>query len=305
MENVKNYLNFENPRQLLIDVSLWFFCGGLILWIIRYLKFFAICCYRDYRFLIKTPDPIKIAAFFLLLISLFYFIKLLYKKFITVGFNKDKTFSKKNRDWPGSWEFNGGSRFEPEKLVINSARAGCLLKNYYWKNFSMSFDVEFEENSIQKQKLFGIIFRASNLDNYFMLEIGVRPEGNNPQGIKPHVRFKGGWEELAVKEIKKFKFNSENGPHKFELLVVGNIAKLSYRGEDIFRWELPTYVDVNHYESGVKEKKNEESRDVFLYQNHVQKIPFRLDYGLVGFRSHWNHAPAIIKNLIIQPEKSS
>jgi len=304
MENIKNYLNFGNPRQLLIDVCLWFLCGGFILWTIKYLRFFFFCCHRNYLFLVKTPEPIKIAAFFLLLISLFYFIKLLYKRYIAIGFSSDNTFSKKSRDWPGSWEFNGGSRFEPEKLEINSSRAGCLLKNYYWKDFSMSFDIQFKENDIQKQKLFGIIFRANDLDNYFMLEIGYRPEGDmkDKMAIKPHVRFKGGWEELARKRID---FNSKNEPYKFKLRVVGSIATLYNEDKEIFGWELPTHVDVNHYESGVKEKKNEENRDMFLYLNHVQKIPFRLDYGFIGFRSHWNHAPVIIENLIVKPMRPS
>lgn len=304
MENIKNYLNFENPKQLFIDICLWFLCGGFILWITKYLKLLIFCCHRNYFFLIKTPDPIKIASFFLLLITLFYFVKLLYKKYITIGFNKDKTFPDKNSDRPDSWKFNGGSRFKTEVLVINSSRAGCLLENCYWKNFNMSFEVKFEENSIQKQKLFGVIFRAKDLDNYFMMEIGCRPE-KDIKAIKPHVRFKGGWEELAMKKIDRFDFSPETVFRKFKLRVIGSTVDLDYEGEEVFSWELPTHVDVNHYESGVSEERNEEKRDMFLYQGHVQKIPFRLDYGLVGFRSHWNHAPAIIKNLIIKPEKSS
>lgn len=304
MEIIKNYLNFENPKQMFIDICLWFLCGGFILWISRCLKLYIFCCDRNYLFLIKTPDSIKIAAFFLLLIGFFYFIKLFYKRSITIGLNTDKTFSDKNNDWPGSWKFNGGNTFDPEQLVIRSSRAGCILDNYYWKNFSMSFKVKFDENSCEKKKLFGIIFRARDLDNYFMLEIGNRPERENKPAIKPHVRYKGGWEELAIKMEDEFNFDEKDKLHKFKLMVIGDTVDLYYykNGENkVFSWQLPTHVDVNHYESGVREETNEKKTDMFLYQGHVQEIYFRLDYGLIGFRSHWNHTPVTIKNLTVIP----
>jgi len=285
-----------------MDVCLWFFCGGLILWIARYLRWFIIHFHRDFLFLVKTPAPIKIAAFFLSLISLFYFSKYFIKKFITIGGNKDKKYKFRKNTWPDTWSFNGAINLGAEGLVIDSSRAGCLLEKHYWQNFKMSFDMKFENNDATRdEKKFGIIFRAENLDNYFMLEIGEHKTKNGCHvGIKPHIRFKGGWEELAPKKIDTLKLESSEF-NEFILKVDRRMVYLDYKGENVFNWELPTHVDVNHYESGVREENNLEKRDTFLYQDHVRKIPFRLNHGLVGFRSHWNHVPAIIKDLKIKP----
>lgn len=293
--DISQFLNFKDRKQLIIDVFLWLVSASLVFGVLALLNVFSFWIPIN----IYIPETILVALLFLVIILFFRLLKDS-KRWIEIISNKDKVFSYEIGDWPGLWSFNGGSEFKPEELKINSSRAGCLLENHYWKNFSMSFEVKLHEENKQDQKLFGVIFRAKDLDNYFMLEIGFYDGINR---IKPHVRYRGGWEELAVKEVDEFKFDSKSGYRKFKLSVVGNEVNLYYKGKIVFTWGLPTHVDVNHYESGAREDKAKEKSDSFLYQGHVQEISFRNSYGLVGFRSHWHHAPAIIKSLKVEPEK--
>jgi hypothetical protein len=68
------------------------------------------------------------------------------------------------------WISNGKTKISNEGyLFVKSSRAGCLLKDNYWKDFKMSFEMMFKfDDKFKKQKLFGLIFRAEDLDNYFM-----------------------------------------------------------------------------------------------------------------------------------------
>ena len=303
MNNIKDFLNFEEPKQLIKGTFIWLFLGCIVLGIAELLRCWILCYKREYLFLLRTPEAIQVAAFFLILIVLFHFAKVILR---ALGTQKDTKFSNDIHSEDASWIFNGGSRLTDKELVINSSRAGCLLEKRCWKDFTMSFDFQFSNNEsmagIQDQKLFGIIFRAKDLDNYFMLEIGCYEKENR---VKPHIRYKGGLEELAIRKVDSFNFDCANDYRKFKLEVIGTTADLYYQDEKVFTWELPTHVDVNHYESGVREDKAKEKSDSFLYQGHVQKIPFRTAYGLIGFRSYWKHAPAKIKNLVIKPIESS
>ncbi|OGM74830.1 hypothetical protein A2382_03380 [Candidatus Woesebacteria bacterium RIFOXYB1_FULL_38_16] len=297
MADISQFINFKDRRQLATDVLFWLISALLVIILVKVMSL------STFSFKVYFPDTIIVALYFLVIIYIFVLLKD-FREWVIIFCNRDKTFSFRIGDWPGLWIFNGGCEFGPEKLVINSSRSGCLLENYYWKDFTMSFDVKFEENDIQKQKLFGIIFRAKDFDNYFMLEIGIRPEkysdsnGNESviEGIKPHLRYKGGWEELAIKKIDKFDFGKNKSFQRIKLRVIGNRVDLFYQGGNVFSWRLPTHVDVNHFESGVIEGRTN-GLDLLASQCVSS-------YGLVGFRSHWNHAPAIIKNLIIKPMKS-
>jgi hypothetical protein len=246
-------------------------------------------------------------------VILFIFTKDAYN-LIKINLRKNKTYIFSSNDWPNKWVFNGKSELiDKTYLFIKSSRAGSVLKNYYWKNFRMSFEMKFHPDNFRNQKLIGIIFRATDLDNYFMIEIGedaVRYKKLNDQGdesgdyilvssIKPHVRYKGGWEIMSIEEIlPKFDFTTFK---KVVLQVKDNEVCLFYKGDPVFYWVLPTHVDVNHIESGVKEEIEEKKNiTIKTFAEHVQDIPFRLNYGLVGFRAYVKHG-AIIRGLKIEP----
>lgn len=220
------------------------------------------------------------------------------KQYIKRGKSK---FTFDPKSWPHGWVFNGRPEVVGDELCVQRSRAGLLLEKITWKNFKMSFEMKFDSNKYPREHV-GIIFRARDLDNYFMLEI--RGEGNG--GIAPHIRYKSGWEmteEVTMDENNKINFSDFK---KVRLEVIEETAKLFYENKDIFHWILPTHADVNHYETGVKDSDEHKGEGAIflaknLFGNHVQKIPFRIDYGMVGFRAHYQNQGAIIRNLLIEP----
>jgi len=235
-----------------------------------------------------------------------------------VFWNRNRAYIFNDKDWSTKWISNGKTEISDEGyLFVKSSRAGCLLKDNYWKDFKMSFEAKFKsDDKFGDQKRFGLIFRAEDLDNYFMIEIGENEEKYTelteengqeketkkriPSTIKPHVRYGGIWEIMSAIEIKTGEPFNFSDFVEVSLEVKGDMARFFYQGTPIFKWLLPTYVDVNHAESGV-EKKEEKVILASAFTGHVQRIPFRLGYGLVGLRSHWNHAGIYIRNLKVKP----
>jgi len=315
--DLSQFLNFRNKLQLILDVFLWLI-SGLILLFIRHQSFKILP-----SFLTCSPEPVRVAAFFLLLIALFVLFKELIK-WLRVRWwllwNKNKIYIFNNKDWSKKWISNGKTEIVNNgDLLVKSSRAGCLLKNHYWKDFKISFEMKYSPDKFGDQNRFGIIFRAEDLDNYFLIEIGENAEfyktGNKIEingekedekkyvsSIKPHVKYKGIWEIMSVTEINK-PFNFSADFVKASLEVKGDTVSFFYKDDPIYKWILPEYIDVNHVESGVRDNM-EKTKGVILggaFAGHVQKIPFRLKYGLVGFRAHLNHAGTYIKKLRIEP----
>ncbi len=311
--DINRFLDFKDKWQLTKDVATWFLSGLIILFTGRLVgNLFGEQLKLISPYIIDPPDAVEVAGFFLLLVLLFVLIKNWFCWF-NVYRNKNKAYQFNSKDWPDKWLFHGKTELVDDAyLFVKSSRAGCLLNNYYWKDFKMSFEMKFKPDNFRNQNLISLIFRAEDLDNYFMIEIGENAEGyiriNDDKreelvlvsSIKPHVRYKGGWEIMSVEEITPPLDFSDFV--KISLEVKGDTARIFYKNSPIFGWILPVYVDVNHIESGVKDNR-EKTKDILvggLFAGHVQKIPFRLGYGLVGFRAHLKHG-AIIRNLKVKP----
>lgn len=285
---------YRNKKRLFLDILTIVLSGVFLLYIGDLIK-----NYPQTPEVIKNAQaPIIIATFFLFLASIFVLVKDFLRRALVAY---DCVYKFKNQDWPKEWIFNG----KPEpfvkngELFIKSSRAGSLVKNYQWKNLKITFDMKFNPSRTRPLKNLGLIFRAEDLDNYFMLEIlQDNPFDGKPiTGLKPHVRFNSGWEMMDIEEID-LNFSSFK---KVCLEVQNDIITLFYEDNSIFKWVLPTHVDVNHVEAGFKPddsgQKNILGKDV---AKGVQEIPFRIAYGRVGFRAHPGQG-AIVKNLKIEP----
>ncbi len=303
---INRYLDFKHKYQLILDLVVWLWWSLALLFIGDVIKtHFS----STLPYVIKSPEPIRIAVFFLCLVVLVILTKEFFK-FVLINFRKNNTYVFNSEDWPNKWIFNGKTElFDDTYLFVKSSRAGCLLRDNYWKDFRMSFEMRFlnikDPKILDYQKRIGLVFRAEDLDNYFMIEIGQGVEGSIDSSVKPHVRYKGGWEIMSVEESKiSFDFSSFN---KVTLEVKNDVVHLFYKNISIFYWVLPTHVDVNHIESGVKDENKDGQEDKQMknitgkiFAGHVQDIPFRLSYGLVGFRAYMKHG-AIIRSLRIEP----
>lgn len=289
--------NYKNRVRLFIDLLILVVSGVFLLWVGDLLKNHALLP----LFIKQVPQQIIVVTFFLFLVLLFVLAKDFLKWFIDLH-RGNCVYEFKSHDWPNEWIFNGKTETlqKIDQLHVKSSRAGCLLKNYRWKNLRMTFDMKFEKSRTRHMQNIGLVFRAEDLDNYFMLEILQDNDFGNEKitGLKPHVRFRGGWELMDIDEkhldLSAFK--------KIILEVEDDIVTFFYDDEPIFKWILPTHVDVNHIEAGFKQKENSDQKDLLGKEvtEGVQEIPFRLAYGMVGFRAHPVQG-AIIRGLKVEP----
>lgn len=227
-----------------------------------------------------------------------------FKNFIKRG----ESYKFTSDSWNKDWIYNGKPKLltDPLRLRINSSRAGCLYNARLWKNFEMEFQMRFLNYKFRKRydKNLGIILRADDLENYFMLEIFI-DEAEDKRGIwlKPHVRYQGMWEAMSEDNI------SNQIPKKIANLDWFKIKLIAKRNTIIFfiendieyKWFLPTHVDINHIESGIKDNQNvSSSKEEFGDRiSDLPRITFRNAFGMIGFRAHL-YQGAEIKNLKIR-----
>jgi hypothetical protein len=295
--DVSSLINFRNKwPYLLKDVVLIFVIGILILGLSELIQ-----NYSYISFISKSPEGIRILAFLILLVFLFISFKTIWQSIINL-LKKNKIYKFRSQDWPNEWIFNGRIGLENSTdLHIQYSRAGCLLKNYLWKDFKMTFEMKFADYQL---KHVGILFRAEDLDNYFMLEVTQDSpfrkdnSGKNTTGLVPHVRYQGGWEEMGLEMNSSFNFSEFV---KVKLEVKNDTLSFYYKDKLVFNWILPTHVDVMYKESGIQQSNttfsNVVNKETFIY---VKEIPFRCNSGMVGFRAYPGQG-AIIRGLKVQP----
>lgn len=222
------------------------------------------------------------------------------------------------------WEFQGNINATNKGLEITNTPSGCVVKNDYWdtkvwKNISATFQVTFinkvrslendyDRNKYQQtqelqlkrvtvefRELLGIIFRAQNLDDYFML--GIMKIGNRIV-FRPHVRVAGNLDiPLRNTPRNTFKLIKNMNTLNFKILLHNTELKLfvkqSNKWVKCFYWRLPSLYKANLYEG----KDNSDSEFI------TREIPFRDSPGMFGFRNYGNEL-AIIKSLEIRGKLS-
>lgn len=253
-------------------------------------------------FLLIKPEILAL----LLWILLFILVRELCEKAIDVS-KRTRSYNFTSSSWHKDWIYNGKTRLRSNSSIlrVNSSRSGCLLAKYTWYNFKLNFKMRFlkqEDFVRQNDRHVGIIFRAKDLENYFMLEIMIL---NNCVCVKPHVRYQGMWDTMSEDKICG-EFNHE--PSWFSdwldvnMIVKDNQAKLSINNSKEYEWHFPTHVDINHIESGIRETANTHSeQDVNFAAAKVAYLPeidFRKNFGMIGFRAHLDQG-ADIKDLKI------
>lgn len=282
-------INFKtNWKSYGIDVILLSALGWLILSFADALSkqnIFEIPAYIK-----NSPELIRITLFFALLVLFFALAKKMFN-FVSTKIRANRTYKFSFDKWRKEWIFNGKSAPEnTSDFRIEFSRAGCLLNTYFWKDLRMNFEAKHTHDV----KSFGIIFRAEDLNSYFMIEV-------NESSVNPGVRFSSGWEE-----VENFNHSLElNDFFRVKLEVKDDTAWLYLQDSLVYSWILPNYVDVNHWEAGVNQNpksgsaKTDEIEKRPL-QEHVQQIHFKSRPGKIGFRAHSGQG-AIIRGLTVEP----
>ena len=127
-----------------------------------------------------------------------------------------------------------------------------------------------------------------------MLELSDKVyEQKEEKGFKPHVRYRGGW-DVIWPHIKSNALSSDEYIG-IVLEVKDNTASLYVNNHLELTWILPTHVDVMYMEATSEKKPDQASPD----EKYVQEIPFRLQFGMIGFRAHPGQG-AIVRGLKVE-----
>lgn len=206
-------------------------------------------------------------------------------------------------NWPKEWIIQGGVRLDVDKkkaiqstsLVVALSNSGCLLKGDFWhfptvwKNFEMKFDLFLPS---EEGRAIGIIFRAKDLENYFMLQIRAWKAEDYIVLIKPHVRLYGNWEviDLQIEDLlNNMKFESTTASLRIKIVVRDLCASVFVNETPIYYWSIPSSTEPNLIQH----------EDYSVKAGLVVLIPFRNSYGMVGFRAYPGEK-AFVRNLTLR-----
>ena len=154
----------------------------------------------------------------------------------------------------------------------------------------MDCEMMFEQET--KYKRLGIIFRAANLENYFMLQIECDGEKIK---INPHIRWQGKWDiyhDNLISDDIAMKYDQY---HKIKLTVNKLKVNLFINGMLSYEWMLPSHVEAKYKQYDTQSDKEYNAGG----QLNVVPIMFRLKHGMVGFRAD-REEKALIRNLEIK-----
>lgn len=210
-------------------------------------------------------------------------------------------------------------------LDITNSDAGMLFRWKYWKNFEATFMFKFvgeeEQKSLKrtfefaslknketgtyttvthkpKSNYLGFLFHAQDLNNYFMISIGLKDEYPEEGGsysrkllVTPHIKLDGKWEvhssyKLNPDVIKLGNYDEivcRVEDNKFKLKKIGNKERTG------FEWNLPT-----NFWGPTKE----ENRSKEFSLGDTTRIPFRSIHGMIGLRAYGDEH-IIVKNIEI------
>ncbi|EKD96144.1 MAG: hypothetical protein ACD_24C00167G0001 [uncultured bacterium] len=246
--------------------------------------------------------PIRIVLFLFWVLT-FLLLKELYDRFRDY-IKRVNLYKLTAESWNKDWIYNGKPKLftSPTILRVNSSRAGCLYSKHLWRNFEMKFQMQFfpeKPFNYNYDRKLGLIFRAADLDNYFMLQISY--DGSNKFLVIPHVRYQGMWDIMSNEEIGS---SNKQGWLDVKLIVHNREVKLTIDTVGDFIWVLPTHVDINHIEDGIKKSENnlpkDNSGESFGAKiTSLPKIDFQNSFGMIGFRAYLNEG-ADIKNLTVK-----
>lgn len=277
------------------------------------------------------PEPILITLFTLLVLWFLVFfeglISLVWHMFFSPHswrLNEDFNFNCFN-----DLEIQGNTSGKDKTLKFSSSAAGVLLKNNYWNDFKVEFDFNFEtlktglemdtvkvngkyQNLYHKplNNYFALLFRAKDLNNYFMISVGIKQiiksylqtkvinnksyKSKKRLLITPHVKVDGKWDVFTGKEFAMTGIKISDFNHVV-CSVEGNIMTLNV-GKSLkdYKWILPSKFRANYTGDDLAKYKDTNG----LIYGDPTTISFRNIYGMIGFRAY-GEEHVTIKNLVI------
>ncbi|MEK7534294.1 MAG: hypothetical protein AAB600_03045 [Patescibacteria group bacterium] len=304
IKSIMEILKGDNEEGTLIKVSYIIF--GVILYVALAILFTRHELYllTPFNLLLETGIiPVEIAkniSIVLVLLYIYFAYLLLYLiwkskhnfPFLRNGYkwNLNKGLS--------DWDFQGNIIVDQEEKTIHIVQSelGCIVRNRNWKNFTLTFEFKIPdppllspqdtEGNKQLRRGFGIIYRAKQLGEYYMIKI-------DENGCLPHVRNLY-WENNGPIWKPKIDKSDLNKWISITLVMIENTLTIEIKSAK-FSFMLPTHSNV-HHDTNYPYGDGSESRPFvpILFRNS----------GSVGFRS----APfeeVFIRNFRIEEESLS
>lgn len=191
------------------------------------------------------------------------------------------------------WDFQGNVVIDKKEKAIHiiNSNLGLILKKREWKNYQMTFEFKLpktpnlspaDEKGNQLRRGFGVIYRAKNLGEYYMLKI-------DQSGYLPHVRHIL-WENNGPIFKTQLSASDQDKWIKTKFVMYDKHLWVQV-GKDKFDFTIPTH-------SNVSKDQNSRISSQQIEDLPYSKIPFR-DSGSIGFRSS-GLEEVYIKNLIVK-----
>lgn len=178
------------------------------------------------------------------------------------------------------WDFQGNIIVDKEENAIHILHSdlGCIIKGKGWKNFDMFFEFKIPKqisyghppSVTQLERGFGIIYRAKQLGQYYMLKV-------DKSGYQPHVRNVF-WENNGPIRKTTLSELDLNNWVPVKLSIRDNFLTAVINDSDRFSFVLPTHSNIQRdFSLPIKDKEE-------LEASPYKEVPFRKS-GSVGFRS--------------------
>lgn len=316
--DIDKYIQIRNydGKKLLFDIPLLVFWGWLLLLVADTLKT------KFPQYIVSSPDSIRLLVWLFFVLILFATSKPLLK-FLKCLFLSVWPWSKtKNYQFDNDLKsliYQGWVEIKNDSLYITNSESGFLIKNLWWKDFTATFNFKFDkteiaivrgifnkqyiiEDKIHHFNFVGFLFRAQSLEDYFMFSVGVSKNNDDYHKLRnknsidviitPHIRLGGKWERFGGRGLGTIiKINSFNF---VRCEVVGTTATIEINGKS-FVWNLPTNFDKVVVDSERKEGYDPAK----LANTNSSTIPFRNNFGMIGFRAT-GAENVLIKDVVIK-----
>ena|SRR3989338_9355610 len=300
---IRYMLKGNNKERSLMLIS--FFILGIITYITVAVLFakYDIYSLPPFNLILDTGlVSLEIAKNSLVLLVMLYTLFLLLLIYLILPKICNLIFSQMKYNWNpekklSDWEFQGNILVDSKEnaLHIVQSELGCIIRNRSWRNFMMSFEFKIPDPPIlspqdtegngQLRRGFGIIYRAKQLGEYYMIKV-------DENGYLPHVRNLY-WENNGPIFKSNLIKSDLNKWMKVKLKLIDHQLTLSIKNDE-FKFIIPTHSTAHKEADFPKSHEDKPQSHPFL------PISFR-DYGSVGFRS----APleeVFIKNIEIKEE---
>jgi len=219
----------------------------------------------------------------LFLISLLIFYISVFFLLIIDFINDNRSYIWKHDRLLKDWEFQGSITLEKDGsddvINIKSSEIGAIIRNRSWKNFALSFEFKIPKkisygqspNENQLERGFGLIYRAKDLNQYYMLKI-------DKTGYLPHIKNFQYWENMGpTVTIKKLNSSVLDSWVKAIFVMKENVLSVTIGG-DKFKIFLPSYSIVSRKD--FPDKTGEKEYEPYPF------APIKYSSGTVGFRSY-------------------